>query len=69
MWVGGTLVSSYFAYVLREYKNRMYVTHEKLETALIDAKIQEIHEKKLQLARNSKSQKKGLTESLLSRQQ
>ena len=39
MWVSCTLVSAYFAYVLREYKNRMFVTLDDIETDLIDAKI------------------------------
>ena len=44
MWVGSTLASSYCSYVLREYKNRMFVTLDDIETELIDAKIREIQD-------------------------
>ena len=39
MWVSSTIVSSYCSYILREYKNRMFVTLDEIETELIDAKI------------------------------
>ena len=55
MWVGCTIVSSYCSFVLREYKNRMFVTNDEKEAELIETKLKEI-----------RSERKRLTEKLLS---
>ena len=39
LWVGGSVISSYFTYALREYKNRMFAKLDSIEESRIDAKI------------------------------
>ena len=63
VWVFTSIASSYFAFVLREYKNRMEATLDKIEEQLIDEKIKEIQE----LSQNSR--KGRLTEKLLTSEQ
>ena len=52
VWVGTSVASSYFAFVLREYTNRINASLDMIEEQLIEAKIQEIQELRQSSARS-----------------
>ena len=41
-WLGGAIITSYFAFILREYKARLYASHDEIESARLEKKIEEL---------------------------
>ena len=41
-WLGGAIVTSYFAFILREYKARLFASQDQIESARLEKKIEEL---------------------------
>ena len=67
-WLGGAIITSYFAFILREYKARLYASHDEIESARLEKKVEELEYLKTAHARaflKENSKKSQLTEPLI----